>query len=127
MRDVLLVGLGGFLGAIFRYGLSGAVHLLVRTFDFPYGTLTVNVIGSLALGFLVATAESLGIFGPAFRLVFFVGLLGSFTTFSTFSFETSALMLDGQVGPAALNVAANVILCLFAAWIGRSIVLWIWR
>lgn len=127
MRDVLLIGIGGFLGAVLRYGLSGAVHGLSRSFEYPFGTLAVNVVGSFVLVVLASTAQSLGIFDPAFRAFAFIGLLGAFTTFSTFSFETTALLFDGRIGPAIGNVVANVGLCLIAALLARSLVLWIWR
>ncbi|HLE04495.1 MAG TPA: fluoride efflux transporter CrcB [Anaerolineales bacterium] len=127
MRDVLLIGFGGFLGAVLRYGLSGAVHSLTGSFEYPLGTLAVNAIGSFLLVFLASVAETLGIFGPAFRAFAFMGLLGAFTTFSTFSFETTVLLADGRIGLALGNVVANVALCLVAALVARGLVLWIWR
>lgn len=127
MRDLLFIGVGGFVGAIMRYGLSGAVHLMLRSFEFPFGTLAVNLLGSFIITFLVFMAESLGVFGPTFRSFVLIGVLGSFTTFSTFSFETLALFYDGELGLAAVNVAATVGMCLLAAWLGRAAVLWIWR
>lgn len=126
MQVVLLVGLGGFLGAVLRYGLSGATQTLLRSFQFPVGTLLVNVTGSFVLVFLAFAADSLGIFGPSFRSFIFIGLLGAFTTFSTFSLETASLFIDGQSILAIGNILLNVGLCLAAAWLGRAAVLWIW-
>jgi CrcB protein len=127
MRDVFLIGFGGFLGAVLRFGLSGAVHSLTGSFEYPIGTLAVNAIGSFFLVFLASAGELLGIFDPAFRAFAFIGLLGAFTTFSTFSFETTALLTEGRIGPALGNVAANVGLCLVAALIARGLAIWIWR
>ena len=127
MREIVLVGVGGFVGSVLRYGVSGAVHSISRSFEYPVGTLAVNVIGSFLLVLLASAAESLGLFDPAFRAFAFIGLLGAFTTFSTFSFETTALLADGRIGPAAGNVAANVGLCLAAAVGARGVVVWLWR
>lgn len=126
MRVVLLVGLGGFLGAVLRYGLSGIAQALLHSFEFPIGTLLVNVAGSFVLVFLASAADSLGVFGPSFRSFVFIGLLGAFTTFSTFSLETVSLLFDGQGMLAMGNVLLNVGLCLAAAWVGRAAVIWIW-
>lgn len=127
MRDVFLIGLGGFLGAILRYGLSGAVHSFTRSFEYPIGTLAVNAVGSFLLVFLASAGDLLGSFSPPFRGFAFIGLLGAFTTFSTFSYETTALLTDGRIGSALGNVAANVLLCLVAALVARGLAIWIWR
>ncbi len=126
MRGFFLIGLGGFLGAVLRYSLSGAVQWLTQSFQFPFGTLAVNVLGSFSLVFLATLAENLGVFGPNFRSFVFIGLLGAFTTFSTFSLESMSLVFDGEGILAGINVIANVGLCLASAWIGRAAVLWIW-
>lgn len=127
MRDLVYIGMGGFLGAVLRYLLSGAAQLIIRSFQFPFGTLAVNLIGSFIITFLAFMTESLGVFGPSFRSFILIGVIGSFTTFSTFSYETLALLHDGEISLAAANVAATVVLCLLAAWLGRASVLWIWR
>lgn len=126
MRDLLLIGMGGFVGAVLRYGVSGWVHQIGGTFQFPIGTLAVNVLGSFVITFVAFTAETLGVFGPTIRSFILIGLIGSFTTFSTFSHETLALLSDGELGLAGGNVVATVGLCLVAAWLGRAAVLWIW-
>jgi CrcB protein len=127
MRDVFLVGIGGFIGAVLRYVLSGAAHRMVQSVEYPVGTLAVNVIGSFLLVLLASAAELIGIFGPGFRTFVFIGLLGAFTTFSTFSYETLALLADGQYGAAVGNIVASVGLCLAAALAARSLALGIWR
>jgi CrcB protein len=121
MSQAVLVGAGGFLGAIARYGLSGFVHSLVRTQSFPYGTLVVNVLGCLVLGLLGGLAESRNLFGADLRLFLFLGVLGGFTTFSTFGYETLALMRDADHLRAAINVAAHLTVGLAAVWIGFAL------
>ncbi len=88
LRQLLILGAGGFIGAVLRYGLSGLVHKIRASQSLPYGTLTVNVLGCLLIGVLAGMAESRNVLGPDVRLFLFLGLLGGFTTFSTFGFET---------------------------------------
>ncbi len=115
---LLIVGTGGFIGAIARYGLSGLVH---RYFEgsFPYGTLFVNVIGCFVIGVLMSLVEEGHIFRPEWRLFLMIGLLGSFTTFSTLGFETLELLRDNEFRAASLKLAANVILGVGAVALGR--------
>jgi CrcB protein len=117
MARWLIVGFGSFLGGIARYGLSGLVHRIVG-FGFPAGTLTVNVVGCFCVGAFLHLVEDRGMFGPEARLFFAVGVLGGFTTFSAFGYETVEL-LRGGVRLAVLNVAANVVLGLAAVLLGR--------
>ncbi len=115
----LWVGLGGFLGAILRYGAGGAIQRLAPMGGaFPLGTLGVNVIGSLCIGLLSGLAESRGLLGSEARLFLIVGLLGSFTTFSTFSLESLQLARGGQWGLFALNAGGQFTLGLGAVWLG---------
>ena len=100
-----------------RFGVSNGVHLLMGR-NFPYGTLTVNVLGSLLIGFLYITLLERLSFGPEWRAFIIVGVLGSFTTFSTFSLETFNLIESGEIAKALLNVALSVSVCLMAAWMG---------
>ncbi len=117
MTQVLAIATGGALGALLRYWTSLAVHSKLGT-GFPYGTLAVNVIGSLLMGFLyIWFAERLAM-GPAVRAFLFIGVLGAFTTFSTFSLETLNLIESGQLGKAALNVVIRVFVCVTAAGFG---------
>lgn len=127
MTKLLVVGAGGFLGSILRYLLSGYVQQWSKSIDFPYGTLAVNVIGCLIIGLLSQLAESRGVFTVETRLLVFVGILGGFTTFSTFGNETINLFRDGQNPLGFANLAANLVLGLGAVWLGRILAYLIWR
>jgi len=116
-----IIGLGGFFGAISRYLIAGWVQYLSRSVHFPYGTLAVNIIGSFLLGFLVRYAFIHNVFSPEIRLLIFIGFLGAFTTFSTFSNETFNMFADGATLPAVINIATNVLLGLGAVWLGQSL------
>ncbi len=101
-----------------RYLLGGWVHRVLNNPWFPYGTLAVNVLGCLMIGFLGGLAEERQIFNPEARLFFLLGVLGGFTTFSSFAYETSALANDGQFIAASINVALQIMLGLVAVWTG---------
>jgi fluoride exporter len=116
MIQILLVALGGAVGSVARYGVGVAAARWLGL-GFPWGTLAVNVVGGLAMGLLAARA---GPEGENLRLLFGVGLLGGFTTFSAFSLETVRLM-EHQPGLAALYVAASLILSVGACWLGLSL------
>ncbi|MHA1568115.1 MAG: fluoride efflux transporter CrcB [Alphaproteobacteria bacterium] len=117
MNQLLAIGLGGAVGAVLRFLVSTGVHRLAGR-DFPYGTLSVNVLGSLLMGFLyILLIERLS-FGGEWRAVLLVGLLGAFTTFSTFSVETLNLIENGELMKAGTNIVLSVSLCLLAAWAG---------
>lgn len=124
---ILLVGGGGFLGAIFRYLLSGFVQNLTRSVGFPYGTMVVNIVGCLLIGALSQMDELRGILSTESRLLLLVGVLGAFTTFSTFSNETLNLIFDNKMGFAFLNITVSVSLGLGAVWLGRILSGIIWR
>ena len=127
MINILLVGFGGFIGSVLRYLASGYVQQATKSIDFPYGTLAVNVIGCFVIGFLSQLAENRGAFTSEARLFVFVGILGGFTTFSSFGNETFNLARDSQTMNALANIGANVILGLFAVWLGRTVSYLIWR
>lgn len=127
MTNILLVGIGGFIGSVLRYLASGYVQQSTKSIDFPYGTLAVNVIGCFIIGFLAQLAEERGVFTGESRLFIFTGFLGGFTTFSSFGNETLNLARDSQMMNALANVGANVILGLFAVWLGRTVAYMIWR
>jgi CrcB protein len=117
MQQLVAIAAGGALGALLRYWVSHGVYLLIGR-GFPYGTLAVNVIGSLAMGTLyVLLIERLAT-GPAVRAFLLIGLLGAFTTFSTFSIETLNLIESGETAKAVLNALLSVVLCVGAAAFG---------
>jgi len=118
---IVLVGVGGFLGSVLRYLMGGWVHRVLDNPWFPYGTLSVNLIGCLVIGFLGGLTENRQVFAPETRLFLFLGVLGGFTTFSSFAYETSAFLNDGQIVMASLNVGLQVILGLVAVWLGSCL------
>ncbi|NJC87955.1 MAG: fluoride efflux transporter CrcB [Desulfuromonas sp.] len=113
----LYVGLFGALGCLARYFSSSWIHSFAAG-PLPFGTLAVNVIGSLLIGLLMGGDLHHPLLGGNLRIGLAVGFLGGFTTFSTFSYETVRLMESGSVGAAFFNVLLNVVLCLLAAWLG---------
>ncbi len=122
------VAVGSALGGIARYGLSGVV---ARSFGetFPWGTLVVNVTGSLAIG-LVATVtgpDGRLLVSPVARQFWMPGVLGGFTTFSSFSLQTMSLAQDGEWLRAAGNVALSIVLCLVGVWLGAALGAWLNR
>jgi len=124
---LFLAGIGGFVGSILRYSVSGFVQDFSRGIDFPYGTLAVNLFGCFAIGFLSQLAESRGYFTAETRALVFIGVLGGFTTFSAFSNETINLWREGETLLASMNVAAHLVLCLGAVWVSRALAYHIWR
>lgn len=120
MTQVLAIAAGGAAGAVLRYWTSTGVHRLTGA-GFPYGTLIVNVLGSLLIGLLyVLLVERLAL-GAHWRAALLIGVLGAFTTFSTFSIETLNLLEQGEQLKAALNIMLSVVLCLGAAWMGLNL------
>ena len=117
MTQLMAIAAGGALGAVLRYWTSIAVHSRLGQ-GFPYGTLVVNVAGSLLMGFLYVWLLERASVGSAFRGFLTIGILGALTTFSTFSVETLALVEAGHPGKAALNVFLSVTVCLAAAALG---------
>lgn len=111
------IAAGGALGAVMRFWVSNRVYAWLGR-DFPYGTLSVNVIGSFLIGIVfVFLTEKLTV-GSEVRAFIMIGFLGAFTTFSTFSLESLFLLQEGQLTKAVMNVMINVILCISATWIG---------
>jgi len=117
MNQVLAIAGGGAVGAVLRYWVSTGVYTLTGR-GFPYGTLVVNVLGSLLMGFLYIWLLERIPGGVAARAFLLIGLLGAFTTFSTFSIETLNLMEAGQFTRALLNTLFSVVLCVGAAALG---------
>ncbi len=116
--QMLLVASGGALGSAARFLVTGLVQRMVPMAVFPYGTLAVNVLGCLAIGFFGGMIELRQALGPGQRLFLLMGVTGGFTTYSAFSYETLGLVHGGDFGRAALNVALQVVVGLGAAWLG---------
>ena len=121
MQTIALVGIGGFIGSVLRYLTSGFVQQILQNSTFPYGTLAVNLIGCFVIGLLSQLADDRGVFSGEARAFVFIGVLGGFTTFSSFGNETMNLMRDGEMLPAFANVSAQVVLGLGAVWLGRLV------
>jgi CrcB protein len=117
MVKVIWIAAGGSIGAVLRYALTGWTHRLTGA-GFPYGTLTVNVLGCLLIGLLSAIFAGPILVREEYRAAVLIGFLGALTTFSTFGRETFLLANDGQFTRAALNVLLSNALCLIAVWIG---------
>jgi CrcB protein len=117
----LSVALGGAIGAVLRYGLTGWVQS-AGDFVFPLGTLTVNLLGSLVIGVVLELSVSRFMISPELRIFLTTGICGALTTFSTFSYETLRLIEDQQWGSAGANVALNVLVCLAATYAGVLLV-----
>jgi len=120
-QQLLLVGSGGFVGSALRFLISGWTHRLLPAATIPVGTLAVNLIGCLAIGFLGGLAEYRSMIGPQARLFLMIGLLGGFTTFSTFGYEGLSMLRDQQHIGVALYVGAHVVAGLVAAWAGMAL------
>ena len=124
---VTLVALGGAFGSVSRYLLGVWIQSASRSIDFPFGTLAVNLIGCFVIGFLSQLAETRGAFTPETRGLVFIGVLGGFTTFSSFGNDTLNLLRDGETANALVNIGANVIFGLALVWLGRTLAFWIWK
>jgi CrcB protein len=116
--QLVVVAVGGAIGAVARYFLGGAVQRLSPTF--PYGTFVVNTLGCLAFGVIIGVSQSRVTLGPGARAFLFAGLLGGFTTFSSFSYESYELLRDGRTTQAAANIAGQVVLGLLALLAGLA-------
>ena len=121
MGVLFLVGMGGFLGSAFCFLLSGWVQSASRQYGFPVGTLAVNVLGCTLIGVASQLMDSRSILTPEGRSFAVVGILGGFTTFSTFGLETFELINEGDFARAALNIALSLLVCLAAVWIGYRV------
>lgn len=119
MSRFLWICLGGAVGTGARYLLSGWL-LRVAGPAFPFGTLAVNVLGSFLLGFLMQVAMTTELLSPTLRLTLTTGVMGGFTTYSTFNYETLHYLEEGAVGMGALNVAATLGGCLLAGFLGLA-------
>lgn len=120
MKHLIFIALGGAGGALARHWMSGLVHNSANS-HFPWGTLSVNLLGSFCIGIMYVVIIERGLIHPDWRSVTMVGFLGAFTTFSTFSLETIALMENGQPAQAMGYVLFSVLVCLFAVWLAMSL------
>lgn len=120
MLLILLVGIGGFFGAVMRYLVTEWMQDIFRAFSLPYGTITVNITGCLLIGLLAGLSENRNLLGPETRALLLIGVLGGFTTFSAFSYETVELLRDGKSMAAFSNLGLQVCLGLAAVWVGYS-------
>ncbi len=120
MMQLISIAIGGALGALCRYGMSNGIHALLGR-GFPYGTLSVNLLGSIIMGTTyIMMLERMDI-SPEWRAGITIGLLGAFTTFSTFSIETLNLLEAGESLKAGLNILLSVSLCISGCWLGMII------
>lgn len=116
-RQLLAVAAGGAAGAVLRWLMAGAVQRFSGG-AFPWGTFAVNALGSFLLGFLFVWLIERSTASELVRLALTVGLLGAFTTFSTYSLESIRLLQEGAIGMAAANVMGQVVVCLVLTWLG---------
>jgi CrcB protein len=121
LPQLLWVGFGGFLGSIGRFVMAGAFNRFSPALGFPVGTLTVNILGCFLIGLLNGLAETRSLLGPDIRIFLFIGVLGGFTTYSTFGFESLALLKDGAILKTSTNIFLHVLLGLSAVWIGDTL------
>ena len=121
MTNLLWVGCGGFIGSICRYSLNGLIQRFLTQPWLPYGTLVINILGCFLIGLLSGLSEMRQFLSPEFRLMVFIGLLGGFTTFSTFGYESYGLAKNGNFSATLFNIAIHVIFGLFAVWLGDYI------
>jgi fluoride exporter len=117
MQKTIFIALAGLVGTLVRYWLSGFV---ARQYGetFPWGTLTVNLIGSFLAGAMYHLAEERLLISPALRTIILIGLLGGFTTFSSYGLQTFTLLRNGEIGLATLNVTVSNVLGLLMVWMG---------
>ncbi|MBT7951463.1 MAG: fluoride efflux transporter CrcB [Gammaproteobacteria bacterium] len=117
MLQIVSIAAGGAIGALLRFWMSNGIYALLGR-AFPYGTLAVNALGSIIMGLLyVLMLERMEI-SAEWRAALMIGLLGAFTTFSTFSIETMNLVEAGEISKAGLNMFLSVALCVTGCWLG---------
>ena len=117
LKQLLLIGTGGFIGSVARFLIS-RLNTRIEWFSIPIGTLTVNVLGSLLIGFLIGISEKSPVLTVEWRMFLMVGLCGGFTTFSSFSGENLVLMKNGQILPLLLYTGLSIFLGFIAVYLG---------
>lgn len=125
LTQYLVIGLGGALGSMLRFGLGGWIDSGAQKSGaiFPWGTIIVNITGCFIIGFIAAISAGEGrlMLSSLTRQFILIGILGGYTTFSSFSLQTLLLAQDGQWGSAAANVVLSVVLCLVGVWLGAAL------
>lgn len=121
MREITLVGLGGFAGSVLRYKVGALLLHTSPNSQFPWATLIVNGVGCLLIGIIATMIERFTSYNAELRLLLITGVLGGFTTFSAFGFETMTLLRSGSIVFAGMNVGANIIVGLIGVWLGMYI------
>jgi CrcB protein len=121
MQKLILVGIGGGIGAVMRFLMSGWVQNGITRF--PLGTLAVNFTGTLFLGLVMFSSEYLGLFDDEARIFLTTGIAGGYTTMSTFSYETLGLFEQGEYAYFALNLAGTLLLMFLAIWMAKAMVI----
>jgi CrcB protein len=121
LARTVLVGVGGFMGASARYLVGGVVYRYLPA-TFPYATFLINVTGCFLIGALAVLAEERFVLGPGAKLFWMVGVLGGYTTFSTYGYETAALVREGSYAAATVNALGQVVAGLIAVWVGAAAV-----
>jgi len=121
MQKIIFIGLAGLIGTLLRYWLAG---LVARQYGdtFPWGTLVVNLVGSFLAGAIYYLAEERLLISPTLRTIILIGLLGGFTTFSSYGLQTFMLLRDGEFGLATLNIALSNVLGLVMVWAGYVVI-----
>ena len=119
MSNYVFVFVGGGIGASIRYWLSGLIPRYLGT-NFPFGIISVNILGCFFIGFLMSAMEDRFLAMPELRIFLTIGILGGFTTFSTFSYETISLLRDAEFFKSALYIIGTVTLCLFGTYVGSE-------
>ncbi len=127
MQKLIIVGLGGFAGAVLRYALGGIIQSATKSTSFPYSTLAINLLGCFLMGGLSQWVESMGLISQDSHAFLIIGLLGAFTTFSTFSNESFILLRDGKPLLSFLDIELHIILGLGVIWLGRLAVHFLWK
>jgi CrcB protein len=121
MKQALLVGIGGLLGSVARFKIGGLILHHSGAMRFPLSTFAVNVMGCFVIGALAGLAEHRDMFSPDLRLVLFPGMLGGFTTFSAFGYETIFLIRRGEIGVAFAYTILSVAVGFLAVWLGLKL------
>ena len=121
LMNAALVGSGGFIGAVCRFGVYGFIQRNPSLASFPYGTLLVNLLGCFLIGLAIGLIETRQLASPEIRSFVIIGVLGGFTTYSAFGFETFALLRDEEILKAISNVLIHIIAGLVLVWIGYAL------